>query len=41
MARTEEALAGLPLHEGWQTPPADGPLWTDSYTSLLSVFRWG
>jgi len=41
MARSAAALEALPLDEGWQAPPNDGPLWTDSYTSLLSVFRWG
>ncbi|MDH3607201.1 MAG: fused MFS/spermidine synthase [Acidimicrobiia bacterium] len=41
MARAAEQLAGISATPGWEPPPVDGPLWTDSYTSLLSVFRWG
>jgi hypothetical protein len=30
----------LPV-SGWEDLRDNGPLWTDSYTSILSVFRWG
>ncbi|MDH3538440.1 MAG: hypothetical protein OEP52_00465, partial [Acidimicrobiia bacterium] len=37
-ARSAEDLDGLTSQ--WQAARVDGPLWTDSYTSLLGVFRW-
>jgi spermidine synthase len=41
LARADRVLDDLGEDPGWIRTRADGPLWTDSYTSLLSVFRWG
>jgi hypothetical protein len=32
-----ETVERLSEQEGWTTPPADGPHWTDSFTDLLTV----
>ena len=38
-----DTLDRLALGDRWSTlpPPPDGSVWTDDYSNLLKVIRWG
>ena len=41
LARDRADFGPLLQDPRWLSPPPPGPLWTDDYSNILSVFQWG